>query len=135
MDAPHRAYSRLRPTLLLLRERPRETDPGALETDPRAPETDPRAATDWTEVHQRLVQLGRDRGGHERALCRWLLAAERLGVHARAGHASLREYAERVVGLRGRQTEERLRIGRALHALPRLDAALVSGELCWSAVR
>src|SRR5687768_9681525 len=58
-----------------------------------------------------------------------------LGVHARAGYASLREYAERVVGLNGRQTEERLRVGRALVALPRLDAALASGELGWSAAR
>src|SRR5690606_36922214 len=68
-------------------------------------------------------------------LCRWLLAAERLGVHTRAGYASLREYADRVVGLNGRQTEERLRVGRALAALPGLDGALTTGELSWSVVR
>src|SRR6185436_13554939 len=67
--------------------------------------------------------------------CRWLLAAERLGVHTRAGHASLREYVERVVGLSARQTEERLRVGRALRVLPKLDAAFAGGELHWSAVR
>jgi hypothetical protein len=60
---------------------------------------------------------------------------ERLGVHARAGYASLREYAERMLGLKGRQTEERLRVGRALALLPALDGALASGTLCWSVVR
>jgi hypothetical protein len=53
----------------------------------------------------------------------------RLSVHARAGYASLREYAERVLGLKPRQTEERLRVGRALAELPLLDAALASGEV------
>jgi hypothetical protein len=56
-------------------------------------------------------------------------------VHARAGYASLREYAERVIGLNARQSEERLRVGRALADLPLLDAALAAGELPWSAVR
>jgi 5-methylcytosine-specific restriction endonuclease McrA len=56
-------------------------------------------------------------------------------VPARAGYASLREYADRVVGLSGRETEERLRVGRALAELVELDRALGSGELCWSAVR
>ena len=64
-----------------------------------------------------------------------LRAAERLAVHARTGHASLREYAERILGLTGRQLEERLRVARALGELPLLDQSLASGELCWSAVR
>jgi hypothetical protein len=89
----------------------------------------------WPTVHERLLGLGKARAGHEREVCRWLLAAQRLGVHARAGYASLREYAERVLGLNPRQTEERLRVGRALVELPLLDAALAAGELPWSAVR
>ncbi len=56
-------------------------------------------------------------------------------MHARAGFASLGEYAERVVGLTGRQTEERLRVGRALNGLPALDQALAAGQLCFSVVR
>jgi len=67
----------------------------------------PEATSDWTRVHERLASLGKDRSAHERELCRWLLAAQRLAVHARAGFASLGEYAERLVGLNGRQTEER----------------------------
>ena len=61
--------------------------------------------------------------------------AERLGVPARVGFASLREYAARRLGLKARQTEERVRVGRALVDLPLLDEALASGELCWSKVR
>ena len=95
----------------------------------------PETTSHWPSVHERLVALGRERAAHERDVCRWLLAAQRLAVHTRAGYASLREYAERVLGLNARQTEERLRVGRALVGLPRLDAALAAGELPWSAVR
>jgi len=95
----------------------------------------PESASDWKTVHERLGALGKDRAAHERELGRWLLAAERLGAHARAGFASLREYAERLVGLDGRQTEERLRVARALVGLPLVDRALASGNLVWSAVR
>ena len=100
-----------------------------------SPEPDLATAAQWARVHAALVDLGRQRAAHERDVCRWLLAAERLSVHARAGYASLREYAERVLGLKPRQTEERLRVGRALAELPLLDAALASGELAWTAVR
>jgi len=86
-------------------------------------------------VHERLASLGKARAAHEREVCRWLLAARRLGAHARAGYASIREYAERLLGLSGRQTEERLRVGQALTELPGLDRALASGELRWSTVR
>jgi len=128
MNSPVRArpYRQHRPLSLLVF---REESPSDAES--QRPET----ASDWNEVHQRLVSLGQDRATHEHQICRWLLAAERLRVHARAGYASLREYAERLLGLSGRQTEERLRVGRALASLPLLDGALVSGELRWSSVR
>jgi hypothetical protein len=92
-------------------------------------------ASDWCRVHERIVGLAAERAAHERELCRWLRAAERLGVHARTGYGSMHEYGERVLGLRGRQVEERLRVARALAELPALDEALASGTLCWSAVR
>jgi hypothetical protein len=95
----------------------------------------PERVSDWARVHDRIVALRTERAAHEREVCRWLLAAERLGVHVRAGYASLREYSDRTLGLSGRETEERLRVGRALAGLPALDRALASGELCWSAVR
>jgi hypothetical protein len=101
----------------------------------RAAAMEPAAAKDWAEVHRRIVDIARRRAAGECELCGWLLAAERLGVHVRAGYASLREYAERVAGLSGRQTEERLRVGRALVDLPRIDHALTRGQLSWSAAR
>ncbi|MEJ7735347.1 MAG: hypothetical protein WKG00_39950, partial [Polyangiaceae bacterium] len=123
--------------LLLLRER---TDDDAGPKGRRAPATaspvlEPETAADWTSVHERLVSLGKARAAHEREVCRWLLAAQRLGVHARAGYASLAELSERVLGLKARQTEERLRVGRGLGDLRLLDGALAAGELPWSAVR
>src|SRR5688572_18940084 len=86
----------------------------------------PEHVSDWSRVHERIVALRTERAGHEREVCRWLLAAERLGVHVRAGYANLREYADRTLGLGGRETEERLRVGRALVGLPALDRALES---------
>src|SRR5688500_5340405 len=70
--------------------------------------SDPETTSDWAEVHACLGELARARSVHERDVCRWLLAAERLGAHARAGYASIREYADRLLGLTPRQTEERL---------------------------
>jgi hypothetical protein len=132
------SYRRDRPRLLLLVREETPTDYRASfgSAEPPSPPADePETVADWGRVHARLVELGAERAAGERELCRWLCAAERLGVHARAGHASLREYAARLIGLSGRQTEERLRVGRALAELPRLDRALGSGKLCFSAVR
>ncbi len=104
--------------------------------DDAAPDDDaPETTTDWVRVHEAVLQLGVERASRERDLCRWLLAAARLAVPQRAGYASLHEYAQRALGLKPRQTEERLRVGRALVELPLLDDALRRGELCFSAVR
>ena len=45
------------------------------------------------------------------------------------------EYAERYLGLKPRETEERLRMAEALEALPLLDGAFAAGERFFSAVR
>ncbi len=135
-DAPR--YGRDRPRLQLLAREETGSGYRAGDSSPRLPSPpadEPETVADWSQVHARVVELGAARAVHERELCRWLLAAERLGVHAHAGYASLREYASRLVGLTGRQTEERLRVGRALAELPRLDRALAAGKLCFSAVR
>jgi len=106
-----------------------------LEQSGGCPGDDPETVSDWNRVHARVVELGAERARHERELCRWLLAADRLGVHGRAGYASLHEYAARLVGLSARQTEERLRVGRALSDLTGLDEALAAGHFCFSVVR
>ncbi len=129
------SYRPDRPRLLLLAREETGSDYRASPQSPPAPEDEPETVADWARVHARLVELSAERAAAERELCRWLLAAERLGVHARAGYGSLREYAGRLIGLSGRQTEERLRVGRTLAELPRLDRALGSGKLCFSAAR
>ncbi|MEJ7729248.1 MAG: hypothetical protein WKG00_08530 [Polyangiaceae bacterium] len=130
-----RAYRDCRPAPLLFFREPRVAEPEPQRPPPLPAPVDPETATDWTGVHERLASLGHDRATHEREVCRWLRAAERLAVHARAGYASVGELAERLLGLNARQTSERLRIARVLRELKLLDAALATGELSWSAVR
>ena len=137
-SASGRTYPQARPVPLLLLRELTVDDSGAEARAPApsgASTTAPEAASDWKQVHGQLVSLGKTRAAHEREVCRSLLAALRLGVHARVGYASHVELAERLLGLNGRETEERLRVGRALDTLRLLDAALASGELSWSAVR
>ncbi|HKA90131.1 MAG TPA: HNH endonuclease signature motif containing protein [Haliangiales bacterium] len=49
--------------------------------------------------------------------------------------ATFTEYAERVVGLTPRQTEERLRVATALEGLPRAATALAEGRVHFTAMR
>jgi hypothetical protein len=58
-----------------------------------------------------------------------------LRVHELSGIASFGEYADRLFGFTGRQTEERLRVAEALEGLPALAMKLADGELCYSVVR
>jgi hypothetical protein len=93
------------------------------------------AGADWEVVHREICSLGRKRAEHEHALGQALLRAQRARVWEALGMATLFEYAERFVGLRPRQTEERLRVAAALEDLPLLEAALWEGHLHYSAVR
>ncbi len=95
----------------------------------------PHETTSWTVVHRRLLAIGTQRAKLEHELSLWLVAAERLGVAQRCGTASLFEYASRHLGLTKRQTEERLRVGKALTELPRLGEGLRQGALSFSHVR
>ena len=95
----------------------------------------PSSITSWTVVHRRLLAIGKKRAKLEHELASWLVAAERLGVARHCGMASLFEYADRHLGLSHRQTEERLRVGKALAALPELDGAFEQGTLTFSHVR
>src|SRR5262245_39560145 len=65
----------------------------------------------------------------------WLRCGARLEVHRMVGYASFREYVDRVLGLGGRATEERLRVAEALEDLPKVAGAFRSGELVYSVVR
>jgi hypothetical protein len=92
-------------------------------------------ATPRELVDQKLRRLGRDRTKLEHETCALLLEGQRLGVHRSYGYASIREYAEAFVGLSPRETEERLRVARALETLPEIAAKFRAAELTFTAVR
>src|SRR5262249_12042454 len=90
---------------------------------------------EWEAAHRALVRLAAARAAHDHALGAALLRAERAEVWRALGMASFFEYAERVVGLTPRKTEERLRVARALERLPETSAALAGGRIHFPAVR
>src|SRR6266487_5124250 len=92
-------------------------------------------ALDWEAAQYEIVRLARERAALEHALAGALLRAFRADVWRAMGMASFYEYAERYVGLSPRQTEDRLRVGKALEDLPRLSSSLAEGQLPFSAVR
>src|SRR5688572_14567995 len=93
------------------------------------------AVADWVEIHEEIVRLGRDRARWDHALGQALLRARRGLVWEPLGMATFAEYAEKTLGLTPRQSEERVRVAEALEALPRLDAALSSAQVHFSAAR
>lgn len=98
-------------------------------------ERDDRTATPREVVDRKLRGIGHDRARLEYETCVLLLEGERVGVHRSYGYASIREYAEAVVGLSPRETEERLRVARALQTLPSVAERFRTAELKFSAVR
>ena len=87
------------------------------------------------QVDAMLRSLARESHQREHTTMRWLLRADELQVERLFGFASLREYAERLLGLSGRGLEDRLRVARALERLPRLNDAFACGDLAYSVVR
>ena len=92
-------------------------------------------AVDWKSVHDQLCRVARERAALEHEEARWLMAGLRSEVHRYLGFGSYGEYLERLFGYRPREVRERLRVARALEALPETSEALASGQLCWSAAR
>ena len=90
---------------------------------------------DWKALHERLVSFARRRARLEWEEGRLLWEAAQAGVHRRLGFAAFAEYVERLFGYNGRLVKEKLRVARALDALPATSDALRSGELSWSGAR
>ena len=86
-------------------------------------------------AHEELLRIACERAKLDRHEAHWLMVAYRAQANRLLGIASFREYSERVLGHTPRATEERLRVARALQALPALAQALETGSLCWTAVR
>ena len=91
--------------------------------------------TAWETIDQTLVDLAERVGEIDAEIGRWLVVAAKENVHRRLGYASLHEYVERRLGFDRRTARERLRVARALDALPELRSALAKGERSWTAVR
>jgi hypothetical protein len=91
--------------------------------------------TDWRTVDRALRTIALRRGELDAEEARWLREAEALQIWRPLGMVSALDYLERVLGYPPRAAQERLRVARALGALPELTRALTAGTLPYSAVR
>ena len=94
------------------------------------------------EIRQIIAELGRlfaSQRRIERLICRYLadladcIAAEPLTVLG--GYADIYHAGRVLFGLSVRAIRERVRVGQALRELPRIEGALVEGQLSYSRVR
>jgi hypothetical protein len=83
----------------------------------------------------RLREYARRRSALDAAESFDLVRAEQLKIYAVQGFATHYEYMERRLGYVPHTARERMRVARALVALPETSAALASGALTYSAVR
>jgi len=90
---------------------------------------------EWQRVDRRLREYARHRSALEAAEAFDLVRAEQMKIYALAGFVTLYEYMERVLGYGAHAARERMRVARALVALPETTAALARGDLSYSAVR
>ena len=90
---------------------------------------------DWQTIDRALRAIARRRAALDAEEARWLREAEAVQIWRPLGMVSALDYLERVLGYAPRTAQDRLRVARALGSLPRLTAALTSGQLPYSAVR
>src|SRR5882724_495237 len=99
------------------------------------PENRHQAEPRWRTVDRALRDISVRRAALDADEARWLREAEALQIWRPLGMVSALDYLERVLGYAPRTAQDRLRVARALGALPQLTAALASGALPFSAVR
>ena len=100
-----------------------------------APKNHDQAEPRWRTVDRALRDISVRRAALDADEARWLREAEALQIWRPLGMVSAMDYLERVLGYAPRTAQDRLRVARALGALPQLTAALAGGELSFSAVR
>jgi len=91
--------------------------------------------SDWRAVDTALRKIALRRAALDAEEAHWLRQAEALQIWRPLGMVSALDYLERVLGYAPRTAQDRLRVARALGDLPRLTAALASGQLPFSAIR
>jgi len=90
---------------------------------------------EYQQVDRRLREYTRHRSALDAAELFDLVRAEQLRLHVVFGYVTLYEYMERVLGYGPHAARERMRVARALVALPETTTALARGALTYSAVR
>jgi hypothetical protein len=102
-----------------------------------SPLHDPKTAArpDWRTVDLALREIAARRAALDAEEVRWLREADALQIWRPLGMVSALDYLERVLGYSPRTAQDRLRVARALGALPELTAALARGLLPISAIR
>jgi HNH endonuclease/RuvA, C-terminal domain len=89
----------------------------------------------WRIVDRALREIAARRAALDAEEAQWLREAEALKIWRQLGMVSALDYLERVLHYSPRTAQDRLRVARALGALPELTAALADGRLSHSAVR
>src|SRR5258705_5647359 len=89
----------------------------------------------WEEADRQLRRCARERARLDVEEARWLIVAWRTRAHVHRGCATFNEYLERELGYTPRAAEDRLKVAKALSAMPKLRAAMVDGRLPFTAVR
>jgi hypothetical protein len=131
LEAMRDKYKRL----VMLRD---AVERSAVEMEPAltwAPEPWRQAEPPWRTVDRALREISSRRAALDADEAHWLREAEALQIWRPLGMVSALDYLERVLGYAPRTAQDRLRVARALGALPQLTAALAGGELPFSAVR
>lgn len=90
---------------------------------------------DWQTIDRALRTITLRRAALDADEARWLREAEACQIWRPLGMVSALDYMERILGYKPRTAQDRLRVARALGALPELAEALAQGELPFSAVR
>ncbi|MGE0402568.1 MAG: hypothetical protein AB7T06_38050, partial [Kofleriaceae bacterium] len=72
----------------------------------------------WQEVHAELIDIGVQRGAIDAREAAALRDAEELQIWKPLAYVSMLDYLERTLGYAPRTAQERLRVARALRALP-----------------
>jgi hypothetical protein len=90
---------------------------------------------EWQALDRRLRSYARRRSALDAAESFDLVRAERTKLYLRHACVTMFEYVERVLGYNPHTARERMRVARALVALPRMAAELARGALTFSAVR
>jgi hypothetical protein len=112
--------------------RPLEAEPAPRQNaDVRQPQGEPR----WRVVDRALREIAARRAALDAEEAQWLREAEALRIWRQLGMVSALDYLERVLHYSPRTAQDRLRVARALGALPMLTAALTDGALSHSAIR